>query len=131
METKAAVPARNGTARHATEVTLQPGRTVVHDRVVLKVVEQLCATALQVDRGSVTAKVSSTRGQMTVTVASPLSIPPLDDDTAVHAAGSIVDRLSATQTSLRERIGRVTGREVARVNITISGAILSKARRVQ
>lgn len=132
MEMQAAVRDSDRTPRHAAEeVTLHPGRTVVHDRVILKVVEQLCATALLVDRSSVIAKVSSTRGGMTVTVASPLSIPPLDDDIAVHAAGSIVDRLSATQAVLRERIGQVTGREVARVNITITGAILGEARRVQ
>ncbi|TDW29630.1 hypothetical protein [Cryobacterium psychrophilum] len=126
--------ARHGGApppRATIGVTLRPGRTVVHDRVIQKVVEEVSAAALGVDRSKVTVRISPASGGIAVTVASPLPIPPLDDATAVRATGSVLDRLSATQASLRQQIERITGRDVTRVNITVTGAIVSEQRRVK
>jgi hypothetical protein len=126
--------ARHGGApppRATVGVTLRPGRTVVHDRVIQKVVEEASAAALGVDRSRVTVRISPAFGGMAVSVMSPLPIPPLDDALAVAAAGSVLDRLSATQASLRQRIAAIVGREVTRVNITVTGAIVSAQRRVK
>lgn len=115
----------------AGRVTLRPGRVIIHDRVIQKVVEEASAAALGVARSNVTVRISGASGGMAVTVASSLPIPPLHDDTAVQTAGSVLDRLSATQASLRLRIGQIIGRDVSRVNITITGAVVSEQRRVQ
>jgi len=126
--------ARHGGAappRAAIGVTLRPGRTVIHDRVFQKVVEEASAAALAVDRGHVTVKIAPASGGIAVTIESPLPIPPLDDAGAVAAAGSVLERLSAIQASLRQRIGRITGRDVTLVNIIVTGAIVSEQRRVK
>lgn len=132
METHTAVrrgaPSPEGVAAG---VTLRPGRTVIHDRVLVKVVEETAAVALGVNRSTVTVRVSAASGGLAVTVASALPIPPLDDDAAIQTAGSVLDRLSAIQETLQDRIGQITGREVTRVNITITGAIVSGDRRVK
>jgi hypothetical protein len=125
--------ARHGGAppRATVGVTLRPGRTVVHDRVIQKVVEEASAAALGVDRSRVTVRISPAFEGMAVSVTSVLPIPPLDDALAVAAAGSVLDRLSATQASLRQRIAEIAGRDVTRVNITVTGAIVSAQRRVK
>ncbi len=132
MDTQTAL--RPGTApqgRIAAGVTLRPGRVVIHDRVIQKVVEEAAAVALGVDRSAVTVRISAAFGGMTVTVGAALPIPPLSDDEAVAAAGSVVDRLSAVQASLRQRIEQITGKNVTRVNITITGALVSEQRRTK
>jgi hypothetical protein len=126
--------ARHGGApppRATIGATLRPGHTVVHDRVIQKIVEEASAAALGVDRSRVSVRISPAFGGMAVTIASALPIPPLDDALAVAAAGSILERLTETQTSLQRRISRIVGHDVTRVNITVTGAIISEQRRVK
>ena len=134
METRAAL--RSGgalpqRAAAAAEGPLYPGRTLIHDRVILKVVEEATSTLMGVDRGKVNVRISAVAEGMTVSIASPLPVPRLDDDVAIAAMGSIMSHIAVVQEGLREQIGRITGRPIARVNITITGAIISEVRRVK
>lgn len=122
-----------GSASERVGVTmpLHPGRNTISDGVILKVVEQASASALGVPRATVSARVSATARGMAVTIAAPLPVPSLDDTAAVRAAGSALDRVRDIQTGLLQELGRITGRPVTRLNITINGALMRSKRRVK
>lgn len=110
---------------------LYPGRNDISDRVILKVVEHASATALGVPRATVSASVAGAADGMAITIAAPLPVPSLDDSAAVRAAGSALDRVGEIQTVLIQELGRLTGRPVRRLNITINGAHMRTERRVK
>lgn len=108
-----------------------PGRIVVADRVITRVCEQSAAELLGVDRSEVTAQASMVRGGLAVGIASPLPIPALDDTEAVRAAGPVVSRVQDVQAELLDRIAHITGRDVQRVNVRITGAMVERRARVR
>lgn len=108
-----------------------PGRIVVKERVLRKVAEETAARTLRVDRDRVSVGVSEARGGLAVAVSAPLPVPDLDDTAAIRSGPSVLERLSEIQAELRDRIAQVTGRDVTRVNITITGAVVSGQRRVK
>lgn len=75
--------------------------------------------------------VAEARGGMTVTIRTPLPIPNLDDTAAITAGAPVLERVARIQELLRDRIGQITGHEVTRVNITITGAVIADQKRVR
>ena len=117
--------------RVAAEVPSHPGRITINERVLEKVAKETTATALRVDRADVSVGVSETRGGLAVSVSSPLPVPNLDDTAAIQAGIPVLERVAAIQTELRDRISHVIGREVIRVNISITGAVIARQKRVK
>jgi len=131
MDMQAEAARRQSTALRAERpTTARPGHTLVHDRVIHKVVAEACAEEFGLERKHVTVTVATARAGLAISLATPLPIPRLDDDEAVQAAQPLVQSVGAAQARLRERIGHITGREVNRVNVTITGAISREVRRV-
>lgn len=114
---------------HAAAPT-RPGRIVIKERVLVKVVEEATADALRVDRGDVSVGVSEERGGMAVTISTPLPVPELDDVAAIQAGAPVLERVEAIQAQLRDRIGQLIGRDVTRINMTITGAAIAERKRV-
>ncbi len=108
-----------------------PGRIVIPERVLAKVSEQAAATILGVDRRAVKVQLGQARGGMAVSVSSPLPVPDLDDTAAIRAGATVLERLAAMQAEVRDVITALTGTEVARVNITITGAVIAQKPRVR
>jgi hypothetical protein len=108
-----------------------PGRIVVHPRVLQKVAREVAASSLGVDRGSVSVDVLEGSHGVAIIVATPLPVPNLDDTDAVQAGEPVLAQVARIQEELRDGIGSLIGRYVARVDITITGALIAEKRRVR
>ncbi|MCT9821425.1 hypothetical protein N3K63_14160 [Microbacterium sp. W1N] len=121
--------------RDATDAAAQqptyPGRIVVRERALRTAVRAAAADVVGVGRDDVSVDVAEHAGGLAVRLATPLSVPDLDDLEAVAAATPVVERLGALQQELQARLGRLTGRDITRVDITITGATVPPRRRVR
>lgn len=108
-----------------------PGRTIVADRVLKKVAQEVSANTVGVGRGDVAVDVAEYRGGLALRLATPLPIPDLNDTAAVNAATPIVERTRMLQQDLRDEIGRLLGRDIMRISIDVTGAVLPVRRRVR
>ncbi|MGO1768763.1 MAG: NTP pyrophosphohydrolase [Microbacterium sp.] len=106
------------------------GAIRVRERVVEKVARQASAIAMGVPRSSVDVQVADWAGGLAVRVATALPIPDLDDTEAVRAERPIVERVREAQSVLAEELSRLTGREVRRVSVTVTGAVIPERKRV-
>ncbi|THG30349.1 hypothetical protein E6C70_14710 [Glaciibacter flavus] len=109
---------------------LHPGRITVAERALGRVAEVVTAETLGVSRDKLSVTVAAGGGGLALQVRSPLPVPDLDDDAAIHAGGSVIDRLTAAQATIRDRATQIMGRPVVRVNIRIDGAEISERKRV-
>ena len=107
------------------------GRVDVAERVFRKTAEQAAAEAIGVDRSDVSVDIGASRDAVVVRVRAPFPVPRLDDTEAVQAATPVLEAARGIQSDLRERLTRLFGREVSRVDLTIAGATIPKRRRVR
>lgn len=107
------------------------GRVVVRERVVRKVSEQIASQVIGVDVDRVSVTASDHRGGVAVRIQAPFPVPSLDDTEAVRAAGVVVDIAREAQHRVQEELGRVLGKPVTRVDITVTGATTPARRRVR
>ncbi|WP_053387856.1 hypothetical protein [Leucobacter japonicus] len=108
-----------------------PGRTEVQDRVLNGVARAAAAECLGVPTRSVRASVSAYGSGLAVHVRSPLTVPNLLDAAAVESTPVILDRLDRAQSDLQARLADLLGRDIARVDLTITGAEVAKRRRLR
>ncbi|WP_156495940.1 hypothetical protein [Microbacterium sp. T32] len=107
------------------------GRVDVADRVFRKAAEQAAAETIGVDRADVSVDIAASRDTVVVRVRAPFPIPRLDDTEAVRAATPVLEAAHGIQRDLHDRLTRLFGREVSRVDLTIAGATTPKRRRVR
>ncbi|WP_029150570.1 hypothetical protein [Microbacterium indicum] len=110
---------------------LPHGVVRVRERVVDAVVREASAAAIGVARDEVSTEVSEWAGGLSVRVSARFPIPDLSDADAVRAATPIPDRARAVQSSLADTLARLTGREIRRVSVAITGAIVPPRKRVR
>ncbi|MFD4420237.1 hypothetical protein ACFWN7_01885 [Agromyces sp. NPDC058484] len=115
----------------AVDEPLHPGRIDIRERVLVKVTQEAAATVIGVDRGDVSVDVGQFGHGIAVRIASPLPIPDLDDTAAIQSGMPVLDRVAAIQQQLRDRISHLLGRDVMRVNVTVTGAVIAEKRRVR
>lgn len=120
-----------GLHRLADTEPTHPGRIVIAERVLVKVAEEATADALRVDRADVSAGVSDARGGIALSISTRLPAPDLDDAAALQSAPPVLERVEAAQALLRDQIGRLIGRDITRINMTITGAVVEGRRRVR
>lgn len=84
-----------------------------------------------VPRGDVKVDVTEHPGGIAVRIASPLPIPDLDDTAAITQIVPVLDRARQLQEQLQQRLTVLLGRDVNRINLTITGATTPIRRRVQ
>ncbi|MGO2112163.1 MAG: NTP pyrophosphohydrolase [Pseudoclavibacter sp.] len=108
-----------------------PGAIRMRERVIDKIVRESSAIAIGIARDDVNVDVAELGGGLTVRIATKIPIPDLADTEAIRAAVTVVDRSRALQSSLVETLARLTGREIRRVSITITGAIIPERKRVR
>lgn len=121
-------PQRVAAGASSAEATA-PGRITVKERVFVKVAEEATSTALGIDRGSVSVDVAEAKNGLAVTIGTPLPVPDLDDTEAIRSGNTVLERVAAIQSQLRDRIAEVTGRDVHRVDITITGAVMAEKKK--
>lgn len=107
------------------------GRTVIQPRVLQKVAREAASEALGVDRGSLSLEVFEGSRGVAITIATPLPVPDLEDTAAIQAAEPVLVRVARIQEELRDRIAHLFGRAVARVDVTVTGAVVARKRRVK
>ena len=109
---------------------LPAGRVTISDRVLQKTAERAAADIIGVDAKSVRVEIVSARQTAAVRVTTPFPVPRLDDTEAVRAATPVLEAARVAQTELRSRLTRLFGREISRVDLTISGATAPQRKRV-
>jgi len=107
------------------------GSVHVRERVIEKVIREASAVTIGVSRGDVDIDVAEWGGGLAVRVAARLPIPDLDDTEAIRDAPNVIERLRDMQTVLAGEFGRLTGRDVRRVSLTVTGAMIPERRRVR
>lgn len=108
-----------------------PGRVDVKERVYRTVTEQASATLIGVPRGDVKVDVSEHPGGISVRIATPLPVPDLDDTVAISQSVPVLDRARHLQEQLQQDLTGLLGRDVTRINLTITGATIPERRRVR
>jgi len=107
------------------------GSVHVRERVLEKLARESSAVTIGVTRGDVDVEVAEWGGGLAVRVAARLPIPDLEDTEAIHAGPTVIERLRGIQAVLTAEIGRLTGREIRRVSLTVTGAMIPERRRVR
>lgn len=108
-----------------------PGRIVVRERALRNVALAASADAVGVGRGDVSVDVAEHRGGLAVRLSTPLPIPDLDDADAIASAVPVVERIGSLQQQLQDRLAHLTGRDITRIDVTITGATVPPRRRVR
>lgn len=104
------------------------GRTKIAPRAVRRVVSAVTAEALGVDSKDVTVELADEGGSLTVVAKSPIHVNPLGE-IGRREPGTLVDRLSTAQTTIRDRSLQLTGSTIRRVDLEITGAQLRPQKR--
>ncbi len=128
MTTVTASPGSAAAARLPAPASRRPVN--IADRVLQKTAERAAADIIGVDAKGVHVEIVSARDTAAVRVTSPFPVPRLDDTAAVQAATPVLEAAAAAQSELRTRLSRLFGREISRVDLTISGATAPQRKRV-
>lgn len=123
MTSEVSAPGRTGNASGTAR-----GRTTITSRAVRRVVSAVTADALEVPAHDVAVTLSDDHGKLAVEARTPIRIPALA--ARPDAGGTLVERLVAAQTEVRERVLDLTGSTVGRVDLRITGARIQERRRV-
>lgn len=119
-----AVPAARLAPAHA------GGAVRVRERVIDKVVRAAAADAIGVTRDDVDVEVSEWARGLAIRVAAPVPVPDLDDREAVETAEPMLERMGRLQRALAAELARLTGREIRRISVTVTGARIPERKRV-
>lgn len=101
------------------------------DRVYRTVTEKASATLIGVPRSDVKVDVAEHPRGVTVRIATPLPVPSLDDTAAIARAVPVLERARELQEQLQQNLSTILGRNVIRINLTVTGAVIPERRRVQ
>ncbi len=122
---------RAAAASAARGSSVDAGRIVVHPRVLEKVAQEAAASAFRVERSGISVDVSEGSRGVALRVATPLPVPDLDDTTAIAAGEPVLTRVAVIQEELKARVAHLIGRDVSRVDVTVTGAVIARKRRVK
>ena len=114
----------------------QRGRTRITSKALNRVVSAVTADALGVDSNHVGVDLADRDGLLALTVTTPIRVVSLDriqsDSSVVNrSGGSILDRAARAQGDIRERVTTLTGSQIARVIVKVSGVSIQPEERVQ
>jgi uncharacterized alkaline shock family protein YloU len=113
-----------------------PGRTRITPRALDRVVSAVTAEELGVDRGKVSVDLDDDGGALTLTVRAPIHVISLersmaDPGAVARAGGSVMSRAARAQENIRSRIQSLTGSNISRVQLRLTGAQIKQERRVK
>jgi uncharacterized alkaline shock family protein YloU len=112
------------------------GRTSVSSRALGRVASAVSATALGVDASSVGVDLTDDRGELVLTVQSPIRTVALDRvtgdvDVVARTGGSVLERASRAQGEIRTGVSELTGYRIARVVVRLKSADIRQEDRVR
>ncbi|WP_146066173.1 hypothetical protein [Cryobacterium sp. Y82] len=122
----------------AATVTSAPprGRTRIVPRALRQVVSMVTAESLGVPSGQVRVELGDDHGQLALTISTTIRVVPLSRITREPAiiartGGTILARSARSQVEIRRRVGELTGADVGRVIVRLTGIDVQQERRVR
>jgi len=112
------------------------GRTRITPRALDRVVSQVTAEELSVRARSVGVHLDDDGGALVLTVKAPMRADPLsrvvEDPSAVaRGGGSMIDRAASARSNIRSRVRSLTGSDISRVLLRLTGVEVAATRRVR
>lgn len=112
------------------------GRTRITNRALQRVVAAVAGEALGVDGKDVGTDLTDHDGALDLAVDTPIGVPTIararqQPDVLQRTGGSIVERCAEAEQTVRDRVHEMTGHEIRRVTIRVTGVSISKERRVR
>lgn len=112
------------------------GRTSVSAKALNRVVAAVSADELDVAASAVSVDLADSAGQLVLTVRSPIRAVALgrvvsDDALVERAGGTLLSRTARAQDIIRSRVNALTGYNVERVVVRITGVDIRQERRVK
>lgn len=114
----------------------QRGRTRITAKALNRVVSAVTADTLGVEAGHVGVELADRSGALALVVTTPMRVVSLDrvqsDSSVVNrSGGSILDRAGRAQETIRDRVTALTGSDIGRVTVTVSGVTIQPEGRVK
>lgn len=121
---------------HQSTPVALPGRTKIAPRALDRVVSAVSANLLGVDSKKVSVELDDDDGNLSLTVSAPIRVPSLlrieSEPGIVDRQGvSLLERAKRAQEEIRTRVHQLTGHQVARVIVKITGVDVREERRVR
>ncbi|KAM9861735.1 hypothetical protein ACI1US_02387 [Leucobacter sp. BZR 635] len=107
------------------------GAVRVRPKALEKAVREASADMAGAPRSDVNVDIAEWGGGLNVRIATKLPIPGLEQSEAIRAETPILDRVRTMQVALAHELARLTGRDIRRVSVTVTGAIIPERKRVR
>lgn len=112
------------------------GRTRIVPRALRRIVGIVTAESLGVASNEVSVELADDHGMLALTISTPIRVVSLQRITREPAliartGGTILGRSAASQTEIRRRVGELTGADIGRVTVRLTGVDLTPERRVR
>jgi uncharacterized alkaline shock family protein YloU len=113
-----------------------PGRTKIAPRALDRVVSAVTADALGVNSKKVSVDLNDDGGHLSLTVSAPIRVPSLlrienEPGIVARQGGPLLERAKTAQEQIRTRVQQLTGNQVARVIVKVTGVDIQEERRVR
>ena len=126
------------TVETPTTVTPRParGRTRLMPRALRRLVGVVTAESLGVRADQVGVELGDDHGMLALTISTSIRVVPLsriirEPSVIVRTGGTILARSAQSQTEIRRRVGELTGADVGRVTVRLTGIDVQQDRRVR
>ena len=114
----------------------QRGRNRITNKSLKAVVSAVTADTLGVDARRVVVDLSDQKGALAVSVTTSIRVVSLDrvhgePSVVARSGGSIMERTTHAQESIRDRVNYLTGYTIGRVTVRVSGLSIQPEERVR
>ncbi|TFB65646.1 hypothetical protein [Cryobacterium sp. Hz9] len=112
------------------------GRTRIAPRALRQIVSRVTAESLGVNPNQVGVDLGDDHGMLALTISAPIRVVALSRVTREPAViartgGTILARSATSQTEIRRRVGELTGADIGRVTVHLTGVDVVPERRVR
>lgn len=104
------------------------GRNKITSKAVRRVVSAVTAEALEVSASDVSVELADRDGALSVVAKTPIRISPLG--VPIRSTGTLLERLSSAQSTIRSRVLQLTGSAIDRVDLQVTAADIRERKRV-
>lgn len=129
-------PGTSGTEPAAVTPRTTRGRTRIVPRALRQIVGMITAESLGVHPNQVSVELGDDRGVLALTISTSIRIVSLqrvthDPALIARTGGTILARSAQSQTEIRRRAGELTGADIGRVTVRLTGVDVTPERRVR
>ncbi|TFD51858.1 hypothetical protein E3T43_16420 [Cryobacterium sp. Hh7] len=112
------------------------GRTRIVPKALRRIVGLATAESLGVEPGQVGVKLGDDHGMLALTISTSICVVPLsrvirEPAVIARTGGTILARAATAQIQIRRRVGELTGTNIGRVTVRLTGIDVQPERRVR